>query len=132
MIITEVMAASPTCSPSALCPAMMDKAYGFDTLQGAGTTGTGQTVIIDDACGDPTITSDLKTFDAQFGLSNPTLNVIFVQGKNVCVDSGWSFETSLDVEWAHVVAPGATIDLLVAGSGKSKGCLRSLVLRASP
>jgi subtilase family serine protease len=92
----------------------MDKAYGFDVLHSAGTTGAGQTVVIDDACGDPTIASDLKTFDTHYGLSNPTLNVIYVQGRQVCIDGSWSLETSLDVEWAHVVAPGASIDLLVA------------------
>ena len=93
---------------------MLEKAYGFDVLQTSGTTGAGQTVVIDDACGYPNIATDLSAFDAQFGLSNPTLNVIDVQGSSVCANGGWSVETSLDVEMAHVTAPGATIDLVVA------------------
>jgi subtilase family serine protease len=114
LVIVDRTALTPTCSPTGLCPAMLEKAYGFDVLQSSGTTGSGQTVVIDDACGDPNIATDLGAFDAQFGLSNPTLNVIDVQGSGVCVNSGWSVETSLDVEMAHVTAPEATIDLLVA------------------
>jgi subtilase family serine protease len=113
-LLVSQVADTPTCSPSGLCPAMMDTAYGFNTLQSEGTNGTGQTVVIVDACGDPNIVSDLRTFDAQFSLPNPTLNVIDVQGSNVCSNGSWSTETSLDVEWSHVTAPGATIDLLIA------------------
>jgi subtilase family serine protease len=105
----------PTCDPNDLCPSLLNKGYGFDQLHSKGITGKGQTVVIDDACGDPTIANDLKTFDQQFKLPNPTLTIYYPQGKrNLCVDSGWSVETSLDVEWAHAVAPGAAIALLVA------------------
>jgi subtilase family serine protease len=123
IIPTGVQASSPTCSTSGLCPSMLTEAYGFNTLQSAGVNGTGQTVVIVDACGDPTISSDLQTFDSQFGLSNPTLKVTYVQGKDDCTakddPAGWSYETSLDVEWAHVVAPGAAIDLLIGGKPSS-------------
>src|SRR5579863_4157620 len=68
VIIVSSNQPTVTCSPSGLCPAMMDKAYGFDTLQKQGVNGTGQTILIDDACGDPSIATDLKTFDSQFGL----------------------------------------------------------------
>src|SRR5579863_2741858 len=95
----------------ALCPSMLTTAYDMSTMQGKGINGSGQAVVIDDACGDPNIASDLKTFDLQFGLSNPTLNIFKPQG-TPCTNSGWSLETSLDVEWAHVVAPGATINLV--------------------
>ena len=108
---------SVTCSPSGLCPAMLDTAYGFDTLHST-VNGIGQAVVIVDACGNPKISSDLIKFDTQFGLSNPTLNIFDPQGTPTCtnIDSpkGWSLEISLDVEWAHVVAPGATINLVVA------------------
>jgi len=119
-LIVVNIADAPTCTHSGLCPSMLDKAYGLDVLHSGGTNGTGQTILIDDACGDPTIASDLSTFDSQFGLPNPTLNVIDVQGGKICANSGWSLETSLDVEWAHVVAPGAAIDLLVASQPSPK------------
>ncbi len=104
---------SPTCSPTSICPAMLDKAYGFSTLQSKDMNGSGQTVVIDDACGDPSISTDLKVFDSKFDLSSPKLNVIDFGGAP-CTDAGWSLETSLDVEWAHVTAPGAAITVLVA------------------
>ena len=91
----------------------MDLAYGFSGLQAKGTTGSNQTIVIDDACGDPTIQSDLKAFDTQFGLPAPKLKVIHPQG-TPCTDSSWAVETALDVEWSHVTAPGAAIDLLEA------------------
>jgi subtilase family serine protease len=96
-----------------LCPSMLTKAYDMDKMHNNGINGTGQAVVIDDACGDPNIKSDLSTFDSQWGLPNPKLNIYTPQG-TPCSDSGWSLETSLDVEWAHVVAPGATINLVVA------------------
>jgi subtilase family serine protease len=96
-----------------LCPSMLRTAYSMNTMLSNGINGTGQAVVIDDACGDPNIKSDLSTFDSQWGLPNPKLNIYTPQG-TPCSDSGWSLETSLDVEWAHVVAPGATINLIEA------------------
>lgn len=114
-VIFVMGSSSVTCNNSGLCPSLLDKAYNFTGMHNAGINGTGQTVVIDDACGSPTIASDLKTFDSQFGLPNPTLNVLTPQG-TPCSDSGWALETSLDVEWSHVVAPGATIDLVEGAS----------------
>jgi subtilase family serine protease len=93
----------------------VQKAYGFNTLQNSGVTGKGQTIVIVDACGDATIRSDLATFDSQFGLPAPKLNVLEPEGKPASGSdcSNWAIETALDVEWSHVVAPGATIDLVV-------------------
>jgi subtilase family serine protease len=104
---------SPTCAPTSICPAMLDTAYGFSTLQSSGTNGNGQTIVIVDAWGDPTLSSDLSIFDSQFGLKAPKLNIIDIDGIP-CTDTGWSLETSLDVEWAHVTAPDAIITVLVA------------------
>ena len=109
---------SPVCTPGGICPAQLLKAYDVAALQAGGINGTGQTVVIVDACGSPTIASDLHTFDSQFGLSNPILNVVDVQG-TPCSNVDWGVETSLDVEWSHVMAPGATIDLLISAKPSS-------------
>ncbi len=112
-------AKSPVCSSSALCPFDIQMAYGFTSLFSSGVTGKGQTVVIVDACGDPNITQDLQAFDSQFKLPNPVLNVIDVEGSPTntkCIQS-WSGEVALDVEWSHVTAPSANIDLLVAKNG---------------
>jgi subtilase family serine protease len=82
--------------------------------------GTGQTIVIVDAFGSPTIQYDLQLFDFIFGLPDTTLNVLYPVGQPPAFDPsnpdvvGWAYETTLDVEWAHSIAPGATIDLVVA------------------
>ena len=66
--------------------------------------GTGQTIVIVDAFGSPTVQSDLETFSTQFGLPAPKLNVIYPAGKpawqGTANQVGWAQETSLDVQWA--------------------------------
>jgi subtilase family serine protease len=104
-------------------PGQVRHAYGFDKVA---YNGAGQTVAIIDAYDDPTIAGDLATFDRQFGL--PGQSVSQVQGFLTKVsqyggrtslpqgDAGWAEETSLDVEWAHAMAPLANILLVEASS----------------
>jgi subtilase family serine protease len=84
-------------------------------------TGAGRTIVIIDAFRDPTIRSDVAAFDSVFGLPSITLNIICPDGCPTFDPTsrdqvGWTDETSLDVEWAHAIAPGATIDLVQAQS----------------
>ena len=103
-------------------PAQIRQAYGFNNITfNNGTVtgdGSGQTIAIIDAYDDPNIASDLHAFDARFGLPDPTLTVAreTVNGRSPSVDpsGGWELEESLDVEWAHAMAPGATILLVEA------------------
>src|SRR5207245_2583039 len=84
--------------------------------------GQGQTIGIVDEYHDPNIISDANTFSAQYGLQKfnvsggPTLTVYkdttFGAVPNVPVGSGVDLETSLDVEWAHAMAPKANILLV--------------------
>jgi subtilase family serine protease len=102
-----------SCTPTEICPSLMQTAYGVDKLLSKGVNGSGQSIVIIDSCEEQTIQSDLKAFDAQFGLPNPTLNIYYPQG--TCTeDWGWGDEISLDVEWSHVMAPAATINLVIA------------------
>lgn len=91
-------------------PGQIAQAYGVQSLFQHNTNGAGSTIVIIDAYGSPTIQADLKAFDAAWGLPDTTVNVF---GDNNTV-SGWMGEVSLDVEYAHAMAPGATIDLVVA------------------
>jgi fibronectin type 3 domain-containing protein len=89
--------------------------------------GHGQTIAIVDAYDDPNIVSDLQTFDTQFGLPACTVdNGCFVKSApaGITTDSGWALEISLDVEWAHSIAPGAKI-VLVESSDNTLGNLLS-------
>jgi subtilase family serine protease len=67
----------------------------------------------------------LQLFDTVFGLPDPTLNIIQPYGVptfniNDPNQTGWAGEISLDVEWSHAVAPGATIDLVEAPSNNDQ------------
>jgi subtilase family serine protease len=97
-------------------PAQIRHAYGFDQIT---EDGTGQTIAIVNAFDDPNIASDLHVFDKQFGIAAPPSLRIVDQtgGEDLPVpDSGWAGETSLDVEWAHAMAPGANIILVETDS----------------
>ncbi|MCL6516812.1 MAG: S53 family peptidase [Alicyclobacillus sp.] len=98
---------------SGYAPAQIRKAYGLDQVT---YTGAGQTIAIVDAYGSPTIQNDLQVFDQQFGLKPASLTIAYPSGKPRKTDGGWALETSLDVEWAHALAPDANILLVVAKS----------------
>jgi subtilase family serine protease len=94
-------------------PSQIRHAYGVSSLLANKITGKGSSITIIDAYGSPTIRKDLRAFDSSWGLPNARLNIIAPFGVHGS-DSIWTAETSLDVEWAHVTAPEATINLVVA------------------
>src|SRR5262249_201395 len=99
-------------------PAQLRAAYDLAPLYAAGNDGTGTTIAIVDSFGSPTIANDLHVYDQAFGLSDPDLQVIAPAGPIPAFDPtnsdmvGWAEETTLDVEAAHMVAPGAKILLV--------------------
>lgn len=105
-------------SPSGYTPSQVVHAYKLDniTQNGIKLDGSGQTIAIIDAFDAPTITTDIETFDKAFGLPPCDLTVVKqnVNGKTPAPDNIWSMEISLDVEWAHAIAPGAKIMLVEA------------------
>ncbi len=128
-----------TTSPTGYSPGQIRHAYGFDQLI---ATGAGQTVAIVDAFDDPTAAVDLQTFITTFssptmhGLSatdpctvagglHPCFQKVFAQN-HARTESSWALEISLDVQWAHAVAPGADI-LLVESRDNRLGNLLGAV-----
>jgi subtilase family serine protease len=102
-------------------PQQIRTAYGFDKLISKGFDGRGRTIVIVDAFQNPFIEADLAAFDAAFGLPAPSFHQDAPQGLTPfdATDGnmvGWSAEISLDVEWAHAIAPGAKIELVLAKS----------------
>lgn len=95
-------------------PSDIRKAYGFLGLYSKGIMGNGTRIAIIDAFGDPNLSTDLSSFNSLTGLPPATVNMFFPDGSPRKPDSGWALETALDVEWAHSIAPSATIDLVVA------------------
>src|ERR1700730_3824737 len=108
-------------------PQQMREAYGLTPLLNAGYTVVGKTIIIIDSFGSPTIAQDLKIFDAGYGLPDPPSFSVIAPLGTVPFDPtnndqvGWAFETSLDVEWAHAMAPGASIVLLTSPVSETQG-----------
>ncbi len=114
-------------------PYQMRHAYGIDTLIDAGFDGHGKTIIIIDAFQSPNIVAQLNYYDTFYempglnGLGNPPDHHLgkFTQ---IAPDGlpafdpnddnmvGWAEEISLDVLWAHAIAPGANITLVLAKS----------------
>ena len=105
--------------PTGLTPQDIRNAYGIDLISFSGGTvsgtGAGETIAIVDAFNDPNIASDLANFDEEFGISAPPSFTIDNLGATT-TDAGWALETSLDVEWAHAIAPLANIILVEAAS----------------
>ncbi len=97
-------------------PALIRKAYDIP----AGWTGKGEKIAIIDAYGSPSAQSDLDVFSQTFGLPQTHLNIYHPGGAPQTATAhkgqplGWAGETSLDVQWAHAIAPDATINLVVA------------------
>ena len=100
-------------------PFQLQQAYDMTPLYQAGLTGKGKTIVLVDSYGSPTIQSDLATFDQETNLpAPPSFKIIQPAGAVPPYDpnnydmGGWGFETSLDVEYAHAMAPGANILLV--------------------
>jgi len=107
-------------------PLQYQAAYDLNPLYHRGITGAGRTIVIVDSYGSPTISSDIKTFDKQFGLPNPDLQIIKF-GNVPAFDPtnstqvGWAEEATLDVEYAHSIAPGAKIVLAETAVAETEG-----------
>lgn len=119
----DVGTPAPNQPPCGYDAAEMQNAYGLTSLIKNGLDGTNQTIVIVDAFGSNTILADANQFSSQNGL--PLLNAENFQvftpngsatctATNGCITGNWQFETTLDVEWAHAMAPGANIVLVLA------------------
>jgi subtilase family serine protease len=105
---------SPGC---AYTPPVIQTAYNLTGLYNEGYDGSGQTIAIVDWCGSLTIREDANAFSSQFGLPQLTSSNfrITYTAPSVC-EAYDQVEINLDVEWAHAVAPGANIRLVVPPS----------------
>lgn len=108
---------SPTSGGCAFTPPMIAAAYHLNGLYANGFDGTGQTIAIVDWCGSFTIQDDANAFSAQFGLPQLTSSnfAITYTAPSLCISYDQT-EINIDVEWAHAIAPGANINLVVPPS----------------
>jgi subtilase family serine protease len=117
-----------TVSIACYLPSQIRTAYHLPALYAKGITGKGKTIVIVDSFGSPTIKSDLTTFDKKFGYpAPPKFSVIAPAGKIPAFNPGnsnmtsWAGETTLDVEYAHALAPGASILLVETPTSENEG-----------
>jgi subtilase family serine protease len=137
---TSQCVANPSIGIRCYSPAQFEKAYGLAGLHAAGIDGSGETIAIIDSFGSPTIASDLHHFDQVFGVSNPygvPIDPAIAQDPVLTIRTdagtpppfdptnsdmvGWAQETTLDVEWAHVIAPKANILLEETPTSETEG-----------
>jgi subtilase family serine protease len=131
-------------------PDAIHAAYDLFPLYAQGFTGKGRTIAIVDSFGSDTIRNDLRVFDNAFNLPHmcgetdangvalactsgqPVFNAFSVQGSppvsapaltsaNATTRVGWALEVSLDVEWAHAIAPEANVDLVTTPVAETLG-----------
>jgi subtilase family serine protease len=108
-------------------PEQVQTFYNLNPLYAKGYDGKGSTIVILDSFGSPTIKDDLQVFDKTFGLPEPpSFQVLYPLGPvnfdaTNSDETGWAGETTLDVEWAHAIAPGANIVLLVSPVSETEG-----------
>jgi subtilase family serine protease len=105
-------------------PTQLQTAYGLPAAYAEGLNGAGQTIVLLEGYGYPTLESDANAFFALTGLPLLTpsnFSIVYPQGApvdpNAGVLTGWDVEIALDVQWAHSIAPGAKI-VVVASNGQ--------------
>jgi len=135
--VHAVPGALPTPPTTAFCerqydiacyqPGQLQRAFNLRGLYRQRITGRGQTIIIVDSFGSPTVQRDLRAFDKASRLpAPPSLKIIQPAGKvpryrPTSNREGWAGETDLDVEYAHAIAPGARILLVETPTSENEG-----------
>ncbi len=109
-------------------PDQIQKAYNLPELYAQGQEGQGQTIVIVDSFGSPTAEHDLARFDRIFKLPEPpSFKIIQPAGavrpfeKDNVEMAGWAFETDLDIEYSHAIAPKANILLVETPEEETEG-----------
>ncbi len=120
----------PAANPGGETPASLGCVYGLvsNPLSGCPIatstslpTGGSGVIVIVDAYDYPSAAADLSTFSNEFGLAQANFTVQYASGRkpsNGC-SSGWQGEEALDIEWAHAMAPNASIVLMEASSASN-------------
>lgn len=117
----EMSSLAAQASPKGYTPDQIKTAYGIGSSVG---TGKGKTIAIVVAYGNPGLAGDLASFDARFALPQAETAVHSLGAAES--DSDWAIETSLDAEWAHVMAPDAKLLVVEAASDDSADLLAAV------
>jgi kumamolisin len=126
---------APMVSPNlavAETPASLGCVYGVGPYYAGCNPATGGTqhpsggwgaIALVDAFDNPNARYDIFYFSGIFGLPAPNFTKVYANGNGHCTtppaNAGWALEESLDIEWAHVMAPNAKIYLVEACSNSN-------------
>ncbi len=101
-------------------PEYIQQALGLTPLYREGFLGSGQTIVLIGAGNVTTLQADLHQFDVAWGLPDPNLSILYPDGlpaPYICPNGdSLQYTNTLDVEWAHAIAPGANIVLLIGSN----------------
>ncbi|WP_010585353.1 S53 family peptidase [Schlesneria paludicola] len=106
---------------STITPSQVASVYGFTQ------SGANQTIAIVEAYRQPNLLTDVAAFSTAFGLQQfnvsggPSLQVLNQAGgttvtAGIDATGAWGRQTSMDVQWAHAMAPNANIIVVQANS----------------
>jgi len=118
---SDITSGPPNLPPCGYSPADLRVAYGLSAVHQKNIKGQRQTIVIVDAFGSPTITADANTFSSINhlpALTSSNFAIVNIGGPTGCTPAdgcnpaSWVEETTLDVEWAHAIAPAANILLI--------------------
>ncbi len=111
-------------APKGLTPAEVKTAYHLPRTGGSGT------IAIITAYHHPMVESDLAVFNQKFSMAPCTIAnkclEIHEMSTSTKTNENWSFETALDSEWAHAIAPEAKILVVESKSSKAADLLKAV------
>jgi len=118
--------------PCAYQPQQLQTAYALNAVYEQGLDGTGQTIVLVEGYGYPTMESDANAYFKLTGL--PLLNksnfqVVYPQGKpaaDLGILTGWNTEIAIDIQSSHTIAPGANIVVVVTSGQDSEDFQNSI------
>ena len=109
-----------------LSPKQLWTLYGVEPLLRQCYTGKGQTVVVIDSFGSPTLEEDIDHFSDYYGLPRVNLQILAPLGTKEFDPSdqdmiGWAIETTEDVQIIHAIAPDANIVVLTSPVSETEG-----------
>ncbi len=109
-----------------LSPKQLWTLYGVEPLLKQCYTGKGQTVVVIDSFGSPTLQEDIDQFSDYYGLPRVKLQIMAPLGTKPFNSSdqqmiGWAIETTEDVQIIHAIAPDANIVVLTSPVDETEG-----------
>ena len=118
-----VHAFASTTVPTGRRPAEVYYAYGIDKIK---SKGEGQTIAIVIPAGSETLVDDINTYSKYFGLPNANIKFLYPQGVPTVHNDSWALETTLDATMVHMIAPNATILMVVCNTSAISGLVQGI------